>query len=1149
MESSNREVNMNIDFQKALLGLESCVQRGKGFSVYNVSENDLNNINKMVKKAFGSDEVTYIRLSEYDSTNEVNGETPLVIYQDINRAEMLKVVDPLVNKLIYPTWFHKNTIIYISTFEKKENSVYDISSTLIHSDYNKVIKLLSLEQLENILDLININIHDFNMISLYDERVLYTPIELILRDKLIEKNIPFEPQVKLGRFYVDFLVTINGQKVIVECDGRDYHSLEKDKERDKELEVEGYRIFRFTGSELYNNVEKCIEILILNSKKFTRTRHVLEELNEEQKNATNHIDGPMRLLAPAGSGKTKTLINRIANLINSGVNPDEILALAFNKRASEEMKDRLQNLFGISNVNVRTFHSFGNQVIKEKLNWRFDSKKEKNLTRSLLESAIKNHVTLKHIRNKDPLGSYLEKLSKIKNELLPYDEFFVEDEDKVIDFKPIFDDYLAGMKNHNFHNYDDMLYLASRILLEDKFLRQSIQGQYKYILVDEFQDLNKVQLLILQILSLPENNLFIVGDDDQMIYGFRGAEIKHILEFNHRYTINTDQVLNINYRSTGSLVRHSKWLIDHNVARVYKEITPDANDKGNISFYVGQDLKKQCEEIGRWILALKNKNNKWSDFAVLYRYNEYEINLYVELSKMGIPVPFNDNKILNSSVGKCIFAYLTTIYKPDQCNNDTFKRIINIPNKYIRNSFITTINTWDDFIDLETSLNRIKEMNKERYKNFVLKIKALNQNVEKHSAYELVSSIVDGFGLIDFYNNQSSHISQVDSSSDSQIIQIILTLSAQFDTVEEFYSFWTNKQLNDGDDIPGQTDDLEEVQDLVTLNSIHKTKGNEFLHAAIFNMSRKVNERLSEDEMEEERRVAYVGVTRPKSSLLITSQAGEISHFVREYFLNPEFKEVGSHELNEFQNNIDTEINVLKSELHMYDDSITELKEKYPEMEGKRLNVDKPFIKIKEFIRKKRLEKGLAKHEVLQSERSTLLYKIELKELEQYDILNEQKYRELLNQRNKNHDEFESNNKGFAGGSWLSESTSQELNNRLESNHNINSNEINSFQKKKRIYYDEIPNDLLKVSEKSHHKYNVKAGSNSNSLGAFDEKIAKRNEELGRPVNSHLQWTREEEKLLTQRLNENVPIKEIARLHGRKESAIRARIKKLDLSD
>lgn len=1102
LKVDNRISADHIEFQQVLSSFESYYERGKGFSIYNVEGDEYKKIVSLISKYIGN-EIKFITLSSFNEAIINEGKSTLVVYQDIRRDELLNCVSELVNKVLFPNWFYNTSIIYISKFEKKENNVHDISSTLIHQDYNQVLNLLALEQLGNILETATCQVHDICAIPLLNEKVIYTPIELILRDELVERNIRFEPQVKLGRFYTDFLVTVNNRKVIVECDGRDYHNAEKDRERDKELSLEGYQILRFTGSELYQDVNSCVDKIIYSSQRLNKHRYRLETLNEEQMNAVNHIEGPMRLLAPAGSGKTKTLINRVANLINQGVHPNEILALAFNKKASEEMEKRLHDLFGISDVDVRTFHSFGNQIIKEKLKWRFQIEKEKSGTRDILNSAVQKHVQLARLRNKDPLEAYLEKLSKIKNELLPYEEFLVEDQEKVIDIKPVFDDYLEGMYRYNFYNFDDMLYLAARILLDDSLTRRRYQTQYRYILVDEFQDLNKVQLLLLEIISLPENNVFIVGDDDQMIYGFRGAEIQNILQFNHRYAINKDQVLRINYRSAKDLVRQSKWLIDHNEARVYKDITSNMKEKGKIDLYIGNDLKEQCEKIADWIKSLKNSHNKWSDFAVLYRYNEFEINLYVELSSQGIPVILTNKKAFYSSVGRTIFAYLKAIYRPTECNNDEFKRILNTPNQYLTNEFIASINKWSDLINLKVTLPKLKTMNQERYTNFVQKLIFLNKNVKRYSASQVVASIVDNLGVKEHYLNQSKISLEVDQSSPAELVEIFVTLSEQYATVEELYNFWVTMYADNDD-----ADQLDEVErDFVTLNSIHKTKGKEFEHVTLFNLSTDRHARLTEVELEEERRVAYVGFTRPIRSLLITTQKGEVSNFIREYFLNPDLKEDNEQTIDQEVEKLQTRVNILQSEFLTYESEIKELEEKYPEMIGELFTIEKPFRKLKAGFRKRSLNRGLDKHEKLQQKKTELLNSIELIKDEMTDFNNELKYRKLLVEGN-------SPESG------------------LVKKESIRKNQPIKFSVKDDFYAANKSTELPKVAESTGGYYHLDRKSNSYGV--------KRN------VNAN--WTRDEEDLLIKRFIQEMPIEQIAELHERKVEDINGRLIKLGLN-
>jgi DNA helicase-2/ATP-dependent DNA helicase PcrA len=978
----------NICLDKLFRNLEFRVQKGKGFSIYNVSDSQF----KIMIEQFQTilqDRCKTIILSEIQNYKvDLQEKGLIIIYQNLDFQELFSEVDKIVNKLIYPAWYKGNSIIFISNIDKVHYIVDEIQTSLIHSDYNAVVNWLSLEQLNSLLDLVNVNISSPQLLSEFDAEVMYTPIEKIFYDKLIKNNISFEPQVRIGRFFVDFLITINNIKTIVECDGRDYHDRERDTNRDKELEKEGYRIVRFSGSRLYYDCDQCIEELMSYSKHLN-TKLILDELNAEQISAVHHITGPMRVLAPAGSGKTKTLVNRIVNLINSGVNSSEILALAFNKKAEKEMSLRLSEKFGITNVNVKTFHSFGNEIIKRTMKWTFDAKKQSVITRKLLENAVKNHTTITYQRNKDSMDEYLSTLSRVKNNLLPLSEVLVENENKAISFEPIYNDYIQSAFSNNFYNYDDMLYISTRKLLSDPILRRKLQNKYKYILVDEFQDLNRVQILMLHMLALPENNLFIVGDDDQMIYGFRGAEVKHILEFDKRYTINSDQVLKINYRSYRNIVRHSRWLIDHNRMRVYKDIIPYTDVNGDISLYIGESLTDQAEYIARWINQNKNENTNWSDFAILYRYNQYNDVLYIVLSKANIPVRFNGIKAMNSNVANCLFSYLSIVLQKDMNNKQHYNRILKTPNKYFTNDFIDTIESLDDLLNIEKAKNQLRSMDEARYSSFVNKILKITQLTSGIKPGELINTIIVEFGLRDFYKDKSISNVEVDTATEYDLLDIIQSFAEKFEDVQELYQYWNNiGNIHDEED--------DDESDKVILTSIHKTKGNEYKNVTYFNMTRKATDRATELEMEEERRVVYVGVTRSQKGLLITSQKSELSPFLREYFLNPEFSETGNQQLEEKKRIIQTRINVVNSNIKQLDEQISDYISKYPELEGRNIVINGWFKGIKRKLRNKNVQTALRKVEELHNQKNQMIGNISASKNELWDFEEEMKYREIL---------------------------------------------------------------------------------------------------------------------------------------------------------
>lgn len=992
-ETTKNSNNLNVDFEKLFRNIEYLNQKGKGYSIFN-APNDI--FEKFVNKFKGVTKTAYkvIKVSNFSINEEIEKGTTIIVYQDINYIELLERADALVNRLIYPAWYKGCTIFFVSKIDKSYYNVGKIQSSLIHTDYNHVLSLLFIEQMNNLLDLINVNITSPELINDFDDNVLYTPIEKIFKDKLVENNISFKSQVKLGRFYIDFLLEINNLKVIVECDGREYHNPYKDHERDKEIKKEGYEIYRFSGSMIFNDCNRCLDEIIRYTKSHMNTKYNLEELNNDQILAVNHMTAPMRVLAPAGSGKTKTLVNRIVNLVNNGVQQSEILALAFNKKAEIEMSKRLNEKYGLSNVEIRTFHSFGNNIIKKTLRWRFNGDTQESVTRNLLEKAVRSHERIVFQRNKDPMDEYLAMLSKAKNDLLPISEMAIETENRSINFEPIFNDYINKTFEHNFYNFDDMPYIAVRLLLSDPILRRKIQNQFKYILVDEFQDLNKGQLLLLQILALPENNLFIVGDDDQMIYGFRGAELKHILEFDKRYSITTDQVLKINYRSCSDIVRHSKWLIDHNKLRVPKDITPFSKERGEISLFIGDSLMDQAEKIAQWILERKNNNTKWSDFAILFRYNQYSDLLYMTLSKSNIPVQFDGIKVLNSGVGRCILSYLTIIYDNSNSKIEHFEEVLKKPNKYFTNEFIKTIKCWDDFIDLNNARACLRQMDIDKYINLVNKIKKLRTTIEKRSAGNIISAIVEEFGLKQFFKDQSGLSSDIDAASNYDILEIIMSFSESFETIGTFYNYWINLG-KEKDKVVGDDTD-EKINDKVLLTTIHKTKGNEFKNVAYYNLVSSVTEKSTETELEEERRVCYVGITRPKKCLIVTSQKSEISPVIRELFLNPKYIGFRQQDLRDQISTLNAEINIFKVNSLQINERIVELTKKYPELMGEYTKITGWFKNLKQNLRQKNVSTALEKYKKYNERKNDTDRKNKLLSNGKIDIERELEYRKII---------------------------------------------------------------------------------------------------------------------------------------------------------
>jgi len=624
------------------------------------------------------------------------------------------------------------------------------------------------------------------------------------------------------------------------------------------------------------------------------------DLDPSQLAAVNNIAGPIRVLAPAGSGKTKTLINRILNLLNQGIPPEKILALAFNKKARDEMQERLERK-GIHNIQVRTFHSLGYEIVRKSLGWKYAGAEHKNTSRDLMRNAIRQHTELPPLRNKDPLDAFLDGLRKAKMDLTDLATMTVEYGQRVYPFEPIFYSYLKAQLGRNYLDFDDMIYLALRVLLDDRSLRRLYQSQFEFILVDEFQDLNQAQLLLLQILSLPENNVFAVGDDDQMIYGFRGAEVRHIIEFDKRFPVSTSHVLNTNYRSSQMIVRHTGWLIDHNSDRIEKNIQPRPGaQEGGIEISGHASVLEQAKYAAQWLVEHKTKNNLyWSDYAFLFRYNAYQFPIAITLDTLKIPhTTLSGQNIFRTQVGKDIYSYLQVILSSSEATPKDFERVLKRPNKYFTNQIIARAQDREAFQRLP-QISNLRDWEREKLVNFISRIELLSKKAHDSNIHpaDFMYTLKTDVGLGEFYQEQSRLTADLDQASDEDLLEVIIALAENFKTLKEYYQFICNSI--DGDETDTLNSDI--ARDEVYLGTIHRAKGKEFQNVVYFNLCK--NGRFSEKaQEEEERRVAYVAATRPKDSILITFPSTKPSTFLSEMCFNPRFKGVTDEYLVRWSN-------------------------------------------------------------------------------------------------------------------------------------------------------------------------------------------------------------------------------------------------------
>lgn len=909
---------------------------GKGFSVYSTRADTWMAFLTACKQKNIS--VNLLVLSKMNPKQEINliGSSVTVIIQDLDLESYQKQANYLADRIVFPLWYHHQSIVYFSVLSQADHSRKTIQAGDIHTNYSSVVTYLLCEQINALLSQINATFSTPDFLQFDPAKTILTPIEQKMAQALEQAALSYESQVRIGRYFVDFLVSVENRKLIVECDGRAYHDPVRDAERDKVLSAEGYPILRFSGSEIWKDAAGCVKRIQQTGKRTGLPNFDVEiDLDTDQRKAVGFVAGPIRVLAPAGSGKTKTLTNRIAHLINQGVAEDRILALAFNTKAREEMQNRLAKKH-IESVEVRTFHSLGMEVVRKGLRWNFQGSAENKMTREILRGAVSKYVQLPARRNKDPLDAFLDALRKAKMELPAIDTVDVEYEDKIYPFEAIFNLYLQRQTERNFFNFDDMIYLAVRVLLDQDAMRREYQNQFEYILVDEFQDLNRAQLLLLQILSLPANNVFVVGDDDQMIYGWRGAEVRHIIDFHKRFSVVQDCVLSTNYRSSKKIVRHSRWLIDHNHDRIAKDIHARAGaQEGMLEITPGENLLDQAQKAAEWISRQKSSHNlAWKDFAVLYRYNAFEFPVAIALDACNIPhTPVNGLRLFQTRVGRDIYAYLSVILHSEDAAAEDFGKVLERPNKYFTNKIIATARNWNSFRALP-DLPDLRHWEQEKLNDFVSRIETLRAGALRNqfTPSDFVSVLANEMGLASFYKDQSKLSDDLDEASDEMLLEILLSVSRSYRDLQTFYQA-AHQAIYD--ETGGEKKPEEHRKDEVSLSTIHKAKGKEYMNVVFYNLSQNGKRDKENTDQEEERRVAYVGVTRAKDNLMVTFLASKPSGFLTELTLNPEFHGMSPSALLAQKSILETKRSKLAHDLDLLCTKKEKIFEQFPELSGK----------------------------------------------------------------------------------------------------------------------------------------------------------------------------------------------------------------------
>lgn len=589
---------------------------------------------------------------------------------------------------------------------------------------------------------------------------------------------------------------------------------------------------------------------------------MFNKLNDKQKEAVMHVDGPCLVLAGAGSGKTKVLTERIVNLINNGVSPFNILSITFTNKAAREMRERVYNSIEeeANKIFIGTFHSLGLKIVRENASVIGYSNNVTILDRDDVNTLIKRFMKELNLDTEHyPVKSILNKISFAKNEGLSPDELdkFAKAPLDMASCK-VYKMYESALKRSNSVDFDDLLILPLRIFKKDKSVLEKYQEHFKYILVDEYQDTNMVQHDMCKLLASKYRNLFVVGDMDQSIYSFRFANYMNVINFEKDNKDAKVIVLDENYRSTNNILNAANDVIKNNKERKEKNLWSSKGDGDKIKYIRCDNEQEEASTVVRLTKELLDKGEKPSEIAVLYRTNGQSRVFEEAFLKENIPFKIVGSYFFyNRKEIKDLISYMHLIYN----NNDdaSLERVINVPRRGIGSKTIERLRSEASISD--KSMFEVVSSGKELgFKNLIIDLTNESKNTD---LVGLVDVILDKTGIrkeLEEKNDLESEI-RLENLNEFKSIALAFQEKGIF-SLEEFL---------ENISLVSDKNEYKEVDDGINLMTLHSAKGLEFndvflvgMEEGIFPHNRSFE---SESELEEERRLCYVGITRAKEHL------------------------------------------------------------------------------------------------------------------------------------------------------------------------------------------------------------------------------------------------------------------------------------------
>lgn len=628
---------------------------------------------------------------------------------------------------------------------------------------------------------------------------------------------------------------------------------------------------------------------------------IFETLNDRQLEAVRHTEGPLLITAGAGSGKTKVLTCRIAHLLEKGVSPYRILAITFTNKAAKEMRERVEKLVGAraESMWLSTFHSFCAKLLRFEIDGKFGYTRNFTIYDATDQmTLIKDCLKQMNLDDKQfPPRSVLGTISSAKNALMDAHEFAGRTndfyEEKVAEAYTLYEKKLL---ENNAMDFDDLLRLAVRLLDEYSDVREKYQDRFQYILVDEYQDTNHAQYTLTKLLAAKWRNICVVGDADQSIYAWRGADIRNIMDFTRDYPDAASIKLEQNYRSTKTILQAANAVINNNESRPKKNLWTENQTGNKIIHYHAQTEYDEADYVAGVIYNRHEISQEpYGNMAILFRTNSQSRVLEEKLMRYAIPYTMvGGTKFYDRKEIKDVIAYLRLLYNPEDSLSLT--RIINVPK---RNIGATTLEHLTDYaeeqgISLFEALSSTEDLPvtkraKAALEDFSVTIFELLNHVDEWNVQQIMEEVIKQTGYGTMLDADAAHDTQGESRKEN--VGQFLTAAKEYvddnpdGTLQDFLE---NVAL------VSDVDEFESSESKVTLMTLHAAKGLEFpvvflvgLDEGLFPHSRTL---MDSSQIEEERRLAYVGITRAEQQLYVTNAStrtmyGRISAYMPSRFL------------------------------------------------------------------------------------------------------------------------------------------------------------------------------------------------------------------------------------------------------------------------